>query len=43
MDSWWAGISYDQDSIDKMCQETGFLLIKQEYVSDYALWLWLEK
>ncbi len=39
MTSWWSGVKYDYRLVNKI----GFKLLKSENVSNYGLWLWLQK
>lgn len=43
LNKWWSGVEYDDEEIDRLCYDTGFTLLKVEKVSDYGIWLWLEK
>lgn len=43
MNCWWSGVEYNEESIKKLYEKTGFKLIKIEYNAKHAFWLWLEK
>jgi len=44
LESWWGGVSYNNESIELLCKKTGFNLLKmEEYVKGCTQWLWLEK
>lgn len=40
---WYSGIDYNLDSAKKLCEQTGFELIKYDGINKRSLWLWLRK
>ena len=42
-DQWYSGIDYNLDSAKKLCEQTGFELIKYDGINKRSLWLWLKK
>jgi ubiquinone/menaquinone biosynthesis C-methylase UbiE len=43
LDSWWAGVSYNEQSIRDLCGRIGFTVIKLQYVKEYGVWVWMKK
>lgn len=43
MNRWWSGVEYDEESIRKVYENIGFIILKMEHVDKYAYWLWLKK
>ncbi len=43
LEKWWAGVNYNEQSINELSQRIGFTVIKLEYVENYGVWVWLRK
>jgi len=43
LEPWWAGVSYTEQSIGKLCQRLKFKILRTEPVGDYGFWVWLKK
>lgn len=43
MKRWWSGVEYNEESIRKVYQNTGFTPLKVEHLDKNAFWLWLKK
>ena len=41
LNSWWAGVHHDKESVDKLCAD--FKILKREKYDKFGFWLWLEK
>ena len=43
LEPWWAGVDYDDSSIQILCDKFRFKRIKIKQVDYYAIWVWLRK